>query len=414
MATPIIMPKFGMTQTEATVVRWLVDEGQAVQAGDPLLEVETDKVNMEVEAPAGGELRGIAVHAGQVAPVTAVIAYIVQPGEALPAAATRSEPRRATAVAARVAAEAGIDVADVPADGQRVTRSDVQAYLARTAATPAARRLAREHGADLSRLAGSGPQGRIQAADVAATVEAPGVAHGAPAVAPGQTIPLQGMRRTIARRMTESYQSTPHIALTVEVNMAAAESLRAAFNARLEQEQGARVSVTAILVRVCAWALRRHPLVNAALHGETIHLHEQANIGVAVALDEGLIVPVLHGAASMGIAEISRRLDDLSERARQGTLAPDDVRGGTFTISNLGMFGVTHFTAIINPPQAAILAVGRIVKRAVVDERSDAVCVRPVMEMTLSADHRVLDGAAAARFLADLAAALEQPGLLLW
>lgn len=408
MATPIIMPKFGMTQTEATVVRWLVGEGQTVQAGDPLLEVETDKVNMEVEAPAGGVLRGITAQEGQVVPVTQVIGYILQAGESLPDATLHGEPRRVTPVEARVAAEAGVHATDVPAgaDG-RVTKSDVQAYLAKPRATPAARRVAREESVDLSTVQGSGPEGRIQAADVAAA------AQQAASISTGKTIPLHGMRRTIARRMTESYQSTPHITLTVEVDMTAAEALRAQANALTEKRQGPRVSVTAILVKVCAWALGRHPMVNASLSGETIHLHESANIGVAVALDEGLIVPVLHGVEGLGIAEISRQLEDLSQRARQGTLAPDDVSGGTFTISNLGMFGVTHFTAIINPPEAAILAVGRIVKRAVVDDETDAVRVRPMMDMTLSADHRVLDGALAAGFLADVAAALEQPGLLL-
>jgi pyruvate dehydrogenase E2 component (dihydrolipoamide acetyltransferase) len=214
--------------------------------------------------------------------------------------------------------------------------------------------------------------------------------------------------------MTESYQTTPHITLTIDADMTAAEALRAELNGLSEQVKGPRVAVTAILVKVCAWALRRHPLVNASLQGETIHLHEQANIGVAVALDEGLIVPVIHDADRLGVSEIAHRLDDLSQRARQGKLMPDDVAGGTFTISNLGMFGIKHFTAIINPPEAAILAVGRIVKRAVVDENSDEVRVRPMMEMTLSADHRVLDGAVAARFLADVAAALERPGILLW
>ncbi len=421
MATPIIMPKFGMTQTEATVVRWLRQEGDQVQTGDPLLEVETDKVNMEVESPAGGILAGVSVQEGQVVPVTATIGYILQAGEALPPAAIfQTEARRVTPVAARMAAAAGVDIAQVPAADAagRVTRRDVEAYLARPRATPAARRVAREGGVVLDSVAGSGPEGRIQAADVADVVQAKQqhAALTAAAEPPhaAQTIALQGMRRTIARRMQESYQTAPHITLTVEADMTAAETLRSELNAFSERTKGPRMSVTAILVKVCAWALRRHPLVNASLHDETIHLHEQANIGVAVALDEGLIVPVIHGAERLGIAEIAGQLDDLSQRARLGKLTPDDVIGGTFTISNLGMFGVKHFTAIINPPQAAILAVGCIAKRAIVDEATDQVLVRAIMEMTLSADHRVLDGATAARFLADVVAALERPGLLLW
>lgn len=476
MATPIIMPKFGMTQTEATVVRWLAQEGQQVQTGDPLLEVETDKVNMEVEAPASGALAGISVQEGQVVPVTETIGYILQPGEALPPVPTPAPPvrhtqggeqaadvapvrqtqgageqsadvtplrqgqgvgeqtadvaplrqaqgagRRVTPVAARVAAAAGVDLEQVPAAGAagRLTRRDVEAYLAKPRATPAARRVARESGVELASVKGSGPEGRIQAADVQGAAVAP---HPEPVEGPQpaalpvarDTIPLEGMRRTIARRMTQSYQTAPHITLTVEADVTATEALRHELNALSQRQNGPRVSVTAILVKVCAWALRRHPLVNASLHNETIHLHEQANIGMAVALDEGLIVPVIHGAERLGIADIARQVDDLSQRARQGTLSPDDVTGGTFTITNLGMFGVTHFTAIINPPEAAILAVGRIAKRAIVDDASDQVLVRPIMEMTLSADHRVLDGATAARFLADVVAALEQPSMLLW
>jgi len=401
MATPIIMPKFGMTQTEATVVRWLAADGQTVQAGDPLLEVETDKVNMEVEAPASGVLRGIGVQEGHVVPVTQVIGYIVQPGESLP-------PRAEASAAAPAAAQIAAPVA-APIAGGRFAVDDGPVAPGKVRATPAARRAARESGVELSRIQGSGPQGRIQAADVAAALTS-GLA-----AAPDhtKTIPLQGMRRTIARRMTESYQSTPHITLTVEVDMTAAEALRAQVNALADRNGAPRATVTAILVKVCAWALWRHPLVNASLHGDSIVLHEQANIGVAVALDEGLIVPVVHDAQRHGVAEIARRLDDLSQRARRGALTPDDVSGGTFTISNLGMLGVTRFTAIINPPEAAILAVGRIARRAVVDERDDTIRVRPMLDMTLSADHRVLDGATAARFLADVSAALERPGLLL-
>jgi pyruvate dehydrogenase E2 component (dihydrolipoamide acetyltransferase) len=193
-------------------------------------------------------------------------------------------------------------------------------------------------------------------------------------------------------------------------------ALRDELNARAQAAGGPHASITAVLVKVCAWALMRHRWANASLHGEAIHLHDTSNIGVAVALDTGLIVPVIHQAERLGMAEIARRLEGLANRARQGRLTPDDLGGGTFTISNLGMYGIDHFTAIINPPQTAILAVGRVARRAVVVERGgqDELAIRPTMHLTLSVDHRVLDGAGAARFLRDIVEALEQPGLLLW
>jgi pyruvate dehydrogenase E2 component (dihydrolipoamide acetyltransferase) len=226
------------------------------------------------------------------------------------------------------------------------------------------------------------------------------------------------MRRTIAERMQQSYQSAPHITFSAEVDMAAALALRRELNALAQANDETQVSVTALLVKTCAWALRRHPRLNASLQADGIHLHGTINIGVAVALDAeggGLIVPVVQGADQAGLAEIAERLQALTERARQGRLRPEDVAGGTFTLSNLGMFGIDDFTAIINPPECAILAVGRIAKRPVVleGEAGDTVAIRPVLRLTLSADHRMVDGAIAARFMSDLRAALERPALLL-
>ncbi len=452
------MPKFGMTQETGTVVRWLHREGDTVEQGDPLLEVETDKVVMEVEAPAAGVLAGIRAHEGQVVPVTEVIAVILQPGEAA-AEAPAPEAPRATPVAQRIAAEAGVDIAQVPPSvpGGRVTREDVEQYLrsrgpaaqvtapqppppervaasGRPRATPAARRRAREEGLDLAAIRGSGPQGRVQAADVERAAierprEAPGMAVAAapaprpeakplaaPAEGAAEVVPLLGMRRTIAERMTFSYQTAPHVTFTVEADMTAAEALRGELNARAAAEDAPRASLTAILVRVCGWALEQHPLLNASFRDGEILLHREANIGVAVALEDGLIVPVIRNAGRLGLREIARQVQDLTERARQGRLTPDDVAGGTFTVSNLGMFGIKQFTAIINPPQSAILAVGRVAKRAIVLEGPDGdqVVIRPMMHMTLAADHRVVDGAVAARFLRDVVEALEHPGLLLW
>jgi pyruvate dehydrogenase E2 component (dihydrolipoamide acetyltransferase) len=449
------MPKFEMTQENATVVRWLLQEGDSVEQGDPILEVETDKVVMEVEAPASGILGGIRVEKGEVVPVTEVIAFVLQPGEALPEESTpgqTSDQRqptsaiaadaptavRATPLALRRAAEAGIKISDVwpPDSTGRVTRQDVENHLAQAVAapvvtaanekpraTPAARRIAREHNLDLTLVKGSGPRGRIQVADAQGAVEqsrSPEVAPQPSSTRPGvaDVVPLEGMRRTIAARMQQSYQTAPHIMLTVEVDVSAVEALRQALNVEAERVNQPRLSMTAILAKVCAWALKRHPWVNASLRDEAIHLHDTANIGIAVALPEGkgLIVPVLRQVEQLGLAEIAGHLNDLVTRARQGGLTPGDVTGGTFTITNLGMYGVNHFTAIINPPESAILAVGRVAKRAMVMEREtgDEVVIRPMMNLTLAVDHRVLDGAVAAQFLQDVVRALEQPGMLLW
>ncbi len=431
MAVPVIMPKLEMAQETATVVEWLKQEGERVEKGEPLLTVETDKVTLDIESPASGILAGVRVGPQQVVPVTEVIAYILQPGEELPREAEAPSPPpppptppvAATPVAQRLAAAHGVDLSTVVGTGPggRITKADVEAALAapsrpavepppeKVRATPAARRIARERGVDLSAVTGSGPQGRIQAADVLAFTRAPEVAP-APAA---EIIPLQGMRRTIAERMTTSYRTTPHITFTVRVDMSRFEEARARLNARAEAAGEPHVSATALIVKAVAWALRQHPWLNSTLHDEEIHLLPEVNVGVAVALEEGLIVPVVHQADRKSVAEIAAEMNDLVTRAREGRLTPADVAGGTFTVSNLGPFGIEQFTAIINPPQAAILAVGATQLEPVVDEEGQVV-VRPVMRMTLSADHRVVDGARAARFLTDLREALEAPTLILW
>jgi len=422
MPTPVIMPKLEMSQETATVVQWLKAEGETVAKGEPLLTVETDKVTIDIESPAAGTLTGILVKADDVVPVTEVIAYILQPGESpvpLPAAneAPQGGRQRATPVAQRIAAEHAVPLEGIKGTGisGRITKADVEAAVSTVRATPAARRIARERGVELERIAGSGPRGRVQAADVQAATfpKAQSFREGEGDV---EIVPLTGMRRTIAERMSLSAQTAPHITLTVEADMSAALALRAELNARAEAMEVPRVSVTAILVKACAWALTRHRWVNASLHGGEVHLHRSAHIGVAVALEEGLIVPVIRQAETLGLGEIAARLSALAERAQGGTLTPADVSGGTFTLSNLGMYGIRQFTAILNPPQSAILAVGSIIKRQVVVERDgqDVAAVRPIMDLTLSADHRVLDGAVAARFLQDLVEVLEHPNLLLW
>lgn len=443
MPTPFIMPKMDMDQESVIINEWLKQEGDSVEKGEPVIVIETDKITSEVEAPASGTLARILYANNEEAPVTQVVAYILEEGETmadLPEEPKESEPKAgkavkqdvsdipaekprksATPIAARMAKAENIDLDKVPAQGDKITKDDVEAYLesvdlveprVAVPATPAARKLASEEGVSLGEVAGSGPRGRVQADDVragAARVAAPQPVPQAK-ISAGQTLPLSSIRKRIADRMTASYQSTPHIYLTVEVDMLEAEESRKRMN-QLAGEPS--ISITAYLVRLVAWALKRHPLLNATLEDDQIKLWEEVNIGIATALDEGLIVPVVHQADRLSAVEINLRIRDLAQKARAGTLAREEIQGGTFTISNLGMYGVDAFTAIINPPQSAILAVGTVRRKPVVVDEEDTVMVRPMMMLTLGADHRVVDGAVAASFLADLVKAIETPELLL-
>jgi pyruvate dehydrogenase E2 component (dihydrolipoamide acetyltransferase) len=432
MATPVIMPKVEMAQEEATIIEWLRKEGEQVTKGEPLLEVETDKVTMVVESPATGMLEAVRGEPGEQIPVTETIAYILEPGENLPKTAVgerrnelpaKRSSMEVTPVAKRLAAAKGVDLQGIQGTGPqgRITKSDVTAVLTSKAAqapladkvraTPAARRIARERGIDLSALSGSGPRGRIQAQDVKAQAQEREKAKetiGAPEI-----VPLKGMRRTIAKRMTLSYQTAPHITLGIEVDMRAFEETRARLNLKAEENNQSPISVTALLVKITAWALKRHPWLNSTLQGDEIRLLPDINIGVAVALEQGLIVPVVRAVDTKGVSEIAIEIKELIARATENHLRATDLSGGTFTISNLGSFGIEEFTAIINPPEAAILAVGAIRSKFVPDEEGRAT-TRPMMHLTLSADHRIVDGATGARFLNDLQDGLEDPALLLW
>jgi len=436
MPTPVIMPKMEMSQETATLIDWLVEEGQQVEKGQPIFEVETDKVTVEVESPAAGLLSGLSAKPGDVIPVTTILAYILAEGERLPVVEpvatnhqTPSTPDvvsavyAVTPVARRLADDLGVDLSSVvgTGPGDRISKGDVETAsqsvspkIDKVRATPAARLVARDVGIELSAVVGSGPRGRVQEGDVARW-RGDAIPTDLSDSRSADVVPLAGMRRTIAKRMTQSWQTAPHVTFTVEVNMSAALVLRTELNERAEREGLPKISVTALLVKICAWALKRHPFVNATLAGEDIHLQPDANIGVAVALESGLIVPVVKQADRLGLAAIAGNVSELTAKARAGGLEPEDVSGGTFTISNLGMFRIDHFTAIVNPPQAAILAVGRTAKRQIVieTEQGDEVAIRPIMSMTLSADHRVLDGAQAALFLNDLVEVLEQPSLAL-
>jgi len=446
MAIPIIMPKFEMAQESGTVVRWLKQAGESVSKGEAVLEVETDKITMEVESPADGVLAQVLVEPGARVPIGQPIAYLTTAGEpavappsALQAASAPVErTSKATPIAQKLAAEHGIDLSQVPGTGRdgQITRQDVEAFIARqrgtvqadggrVAAAPAARRLAGELGVDLAQVAGSGPGGRIQSSDVAraaaAQRESGLSAQAAPAPAPvaepqhglpvRRRVPLSGVRRTIAQRMTQSTREAPQFNVSADVDMSRALAIVEDWRTSQAEDQP-KVTLTALLVSVCAWALQRHPALNAGFEDETIVEWNDINIGVAVAVDEGLIVPVIHQANHLSLLEIAARLNDVAARGRAGRLTLADVQGGTFTISNLGMFAVDRFTAIVNPPQAAILAVGRAAKRVVPDDEGGT-RIAPMATLTVSADHRAVDGAQVGRFLSDLQRGLERPGLLL-
>ncbi len=437
MPVPFIMPKFDMDQEQATIISWEKRDGDFVKFEETVLTVETDKVAIEVPSPATGTLARIAYKDGDVVPVTTIIAYILKDGETLadlpkaditpplskPVVDSVSQTltaAQATPVALRMAKEEGVDLSKVSSSGDKITRRDVELYLANqtpasrvaVAATPAARRVAREKGIDLESVAGSGPRGRVQSADVSQTAKQipASVSHEREV----EVIPLTGIRRTIAERMQQSFQQSPHIALTVDVDMTEAENVRKRFNAQAEKLAQPRVTVTALIIKVVAWALVRNPYLNASFNSDSISLWKDVNIGVAAAAPQGLVVPVLKGADTLGVGEINLRLVELAERARENKLKLEDVQGGTFTISNLGMFGVRQFRAIINPPESAILAVGSAVRKPIVIDEQDRVEVRPIMSLTLSADHRVIDGIVAARFLSDLVTGLESPSMLLY
>lgn len=440
MPIPFIMPKMDMDQETVTIIEWLKDEGELVKKGEPVLMIETDKITSEVESPASGRLAGIKYGNNENAPVTKVIAYILGEDETeddLLAVSQRSDSevmkdqlqighsltnknsKSATPVAARMAKAEKIDLSDVQANGEKITKDDIKSHLemlektttrVENPATPAARKFAAEAQIDLDQISGSGPRGRVQLKDVKMFIEQASVE---PGVSTGKTIQLSNIRKRIANRLTSSYRELPHIFLNVEVDMQISEQSLKRMNDFSKSSGEPRISMTAYLVRIVAWTLKRHPYINASFSDEGIKLWDEINIGIATSIDGGLIVPVIQNADRFTLNSLNERLRNLTELARSDQLALKDIKDGTFTISNLGMFGIQSFTAIINPPQAAILSVGAITRKPVVIDENDTVSVRPMMMLTLGADHRVIDGAVAAAFLTDLKNALETPERLL-
>jgi pyruvate dehydrogenase E2 component (dihydrolipoamide acetyltransferase) len=446
MATNVILPALGMSQDTGKIVQWLKAEGEQVAKGEPLAEIETDKATVEIEAPTAGVLAHVTAAAGEDVPVGQVIATILTPAEASAEKAapapeqsssangttppTQVEAARrpviaASPLASRIAAEHNLDLSVVKPTNRRIQKADVLTYLQRqesavstqkpgrlVMASPKARRLAAEQGKDLAAVKGSGPEGAVLAADVLATlvqppltaVEVAGVAPAAErpeAVASGST--MSNTWRIMAERTTQSWTSVPHFYLVREVNASRLITWREGILKRTTE----KVTYTDLLVKVVATALRMHPHLNASWSEGKITFKQDVHVGLAVAVEEGLVVPVIHQADTLSLGELARQRMELVTKAQSGKLRPQDISGGTFTISNLGMYNVDAFNAIINQPQAAILAVGRIAERVVPVNRQPA--VQPMMVLTLSCDHRVVDGARGAQFLATLAELIEEP-----
>ena len=409
--TDILMPALSPTMEEGILAKWLVKVGDSVRSGDLIAEIETDKATMEVEAVDEGVIEALLVAEGtEGVKVNTPIARLS--GEDSPAV-TAPAPAPVPAVAPVVTAPVSpVEKVVIPEGSKRIL------------ASPLARRLAAERGLDLASLTGSGPHGRIIRADVEAAATAPGPAKVAipspvPAHAPAASlaqlgypedsytlVPLDGMRRTVARRLTESARDIPHFPLTIDVEIDALLAARSRINSLLEP-RGIKVSVNDLVIKAAALALKQVPEANASFTPEGIALHRHADISMAVAVDGGLITPILRKAEQKGLAEIALEAKDLAERARNRKLKPEEFQGGTFSISNLGMFGIRQFGSIINPPQGAILSVGAGEARAVV--RDGQVIIRTLMTVTLTCDHRVIDGAIGARWLAAFRALIEEP-----
>lgn len=455
MAKEVFMPALGMAQETGTLLEWLAAEGAEVRKGEPLMTVATDKTDVDIDAPASGVLSNITAAPGDEIPVGQTIALILAPGEspadfagsskkadsaaeqaadpateaAAPAGTVAAGPVAVSPVAARMAAEHNIDLASIRPAGGRIQKEDVQAAIdarattvsqgasngasqgasnGRIPASPKARRLAAEEGLALADINGSGPEGAVLAADVLNASAALAATRQPAAAAPtppdtAETVPMSRMWRVMAERLTESWTSAPHFYLERDVDA----SGLAAWRERVQSRLDVKVTYTDLLVKLVAAALRQHPRLNASWLNNAIVPNDAINVGLAVAVEDGLLVPVLRGADGLGLAALASQREELVTGALAGTLSPDAFQGGTFTISNLGMFGVDRFNAIVNPPQAAILAVGRIAEQVVPVDGQPA--VRPMMTLTLSCDHRVVDGARGAQFLRTLAEYIADP-----
>ncbi len=434
MATKVHMEALSPTMEEGQVVKWLKSEGEAVANGEILAEIETDKATMELVARGEGVLRAILLGEGGTAPVGDVIAVIADADEdvsemvasasaavaaAVPPPSAKTQPPSAPPPATPEPARAP---SPPPSSADTALQPDESGDPGngRVKASPLARRLAAEAGLQLGGISGSGPGGRIVKRDIEATLAAGPTPIAGPVPAPTppalegadfEDIPLTQIRKTIARRLAESLGPIPHFFLTVDIDMSRSVEMRKELNALLEP-RGEKVSFNDIIIKAASLALRQHPSCNAWWGGDHVRQHRRVHIGVAVAVEDGLITPVVRDAHAKGIAEIAGEVRELAGRARDKRLTPDEYTGSTFSISNLGMFGIEEFTAVINSPEAGILAIGALEQRPVVVDGE--LVVRPRMRVTMSCDHRVIDGAQGSRFLATLRELLEEPmGMLL-
>lgn len=420
MAKEIIMPKVDMVMETGTFVEWLKDEGQEVKKGEPLFVIITEKASIECESPDSGILAGLRAKPDDVIPIAEVIGFIIEPGESVPEAVERvhsEAPIEEEPIILPKTLEPGVEtiVPAFPGSGDGKVR-----------ATPVARRLAAELGVDLNSVSGRGPRGRIHKADVlayaeqkpaviptpvSAAIQIPSLMVPLPDAGKREVLPLVGPLKIIADRMAYSASTAPHIALSLRADMNEVAQLRSKLLEPVQKKTGHKLSYTAILSLAVASVLPRHPFLNASLSGNQIILWEDVHLGIATSLEDSLIVPVIREAQNKNLEQIVLELSDLVDRAHKKRLTPSEMTGSTFTISNLGMFDIESFTAIINPPESAILAVGKIVITPV--EMDGEVLLRPMMNMTLSADHRVVNGAVGAQFLSELKSILENPSLLI-
>jgi pyruvate dehydrogenase E2 component (dihydrolipoamide acetyltransferase) len=397
MAISVVMPALEMAQETGKLISWLKKEGDSVAKGEPLLEIETDKAVMEIESPADGVLAGIQVQPGNEVPVGRTIAWIVRPGEVPPAdeVAQKSGREVTTAAPSPISTVAATNqpLSPIPSSAQPVNQA--------IKISPKARRLAGEHGVSLADVRGSGPGGEILASDIVAA--AASKASLQPATANG----VSPIARLMAERTTLSWTTVPHFFVTRDVDAGALNEGRQQLGPEIEKSCAVKLTHSDLLIALVARILQKHPRLHASWINQAVRANAQINIGVAMAVDDGVVAPVIQNADKATLGEIAQQRRDLADRARAGKLRPADLAGGTFTISNLGMFEVDAFTAIIIPPQAAILAVGAIADRVVPVDGHPG--IRPMMTVTLSSDHRVVDGAGAAAFLRDLAAAISHP-----
>lgn len=424
MAFEVTMPQMGADMTEGTIVKWFKQVGDAVERGELLAEIETDKANVEIEAYESGTLIKLIAHEGEVVPVGEVIALLGAAGEAVPDVERKPPAQPAKRDIEPEVKAAGQAPAKAPAASTVVEPAPEPVGNGRVRISPVARKIAVEAGFDYSSVRGTGPDGRILRKDVEAAIAARGASGGrqAPAPAPvpapaarpatpaaaGTPTTLSKMRQAIARRMSQSKATAPHYYLTLDIDMTAALEFRSQINANATEEQ--RVSINDLIVKACAIALERHPKFNAEFHETGLEMHERINVCIGVAMDDGLIAPAILDCQAKSLGRIAVEAKDLIARAKSGHLKADEYSDGTFTITNLGAYGVETLIGIINPPQAAILGVGSVMPQPLV--KDDQVVVRQVMKVALSADHRVSDGAEGARFIKEIQALLEAPAAL--